>query len=60
MTKQRITGITAGVCGLLLVFAALGRLLLFGTIDSYAGPVTMALLGVALTWLGLLLIGQHR
>lgn len=60
MGTQRLAGVVIGVCGLLLVFASLGRVLMFGGIDSYVGPATMALIGVALTWLGLMCIGQRR
>lgn len=60
VTKQRLTGVITGVCGILLVIAALGRLLMIGTVDSYAGPAAMALLGVAFTWVGLMLIGKHN
>ncbi len=60
MKTQRLAGVVTGVCGLLLIFAALARVLILGGLDSFAGPATMALIGVGLTWLGLTLIGQRR
>ena len=60
MKTRRKIGVVVGIVGIFVAIVDVTLIFLTGSVEQYYGNVALIVTGVALAWLGLMLIGRRR